>query len=74
MVLSKTQNDDKLIAALRKELVAATGGKAGSGRYVGTAKGSTYQSISTVLSERARLYILRGIVELHLEHQVVTAC
>jgi hypothetical protein len=32
--LSKTQNDDKLIAALRKELVAATGGKAGAGRCV----------------------------------------
>lgn len=33
VVLSKTQNDDKLIAVLRKELVAATGGKAGIGRY-----------------------------------------
>lgn len=32
MVLGKTANDDKLIAALRKELVAATGGKAGCGR------------------------------------------
>jgi hypothetical protein len=32
--LSKTQNDDKLIAALRKELVAATGGNAGAGRFV----------------------------------------
>lgn len=34
VVLSKTQNDDKLIAALRRELVAATGGKAGAGRSV----------------------------------------
>lgn len=32
VVLGKTANDDKLIAALRKELVAATGGKAGCGR------------------------------------------
>jgi hypothetical protein len=34
VVLGKTANDDKLIAALRKELVAATGGKAGVGRCV----------------------------------------
>jgi hypothetical protein len=32
VVLGKTQNDDKLIAALRKELVAATHGKAGASR------------------------------------------
>jgi hypothetical protein len=42
VVLSKTQNDDKLIAALRKELVTATGSKAGSSRCVDTAQSSPH--------------------------------
>jgi hypothetical protein len=75
VVLSKTQNDDKLIAALRKELVTATAGKAGSVRWVTTAQSSPHhpRSASTAQAEPARLAFCGELLRCVVSIQQVVA-